>query len=541
MNTVLVLGGYGGFGARLCRRLAGDGWRVIVAGRDLARAEGLARDIEGAAAARADRTAELAPVLAEHEPMLVIDAAGPFQGSDTRLAETCIAAGVHYLDLADARDFVCGIDALDESARAAGVAVISGASSVPALSGAVIRELAKGLERIDALAIAISASDRASAGTSVARAILSYVGKPVAIWRGQRAETLAGLQHLRRLELSTHDTRRFSRRVGLAEVPDLDIWPRVLPGRPATLFHAGPEFGFQVLALWLLSWPVRWGWLASLEPLAPLLLPLQAVTRRFSDGRSAMTVELAGRGAQGFERRRWELLASDGHGPEIPVLAAQLLARRLASDRLEPGARSAHEELDLADFGEEFARLGIACAVRSERYEPLYRRVLGERFDILPAPIREMHGICGDGGAGGQARVHRGTNPLARLVGFVMRFPRPGSHQLHVAFREENGCERWTRDFGGQRFHSELSMRKGRLTERFGPMRFAFDLPVSPGGLERRIVRWSAFGIPMPLWLAPRVTAGEEVRGGLFAFHVEIALPLIGRIVRYEGTLERLG
>ena len=47
----------------------------------------------------------------------------------------CIAAGAHYLDLADARDFVARIGTLDAAARAAGVAIISGASSVPALVG----------------------------------------------------------------------------------------------------------------------------------------------------------------------------------------------------------------------------------------------------------------------------------------------------------------------------------------------------------------------------------------------------------------------
>ena len=39
---------------------------------------------------------------------LVIDAAGPFQASGTRLVEAAIAAEVDYCDLADGRDWVCG-------------------------------------------------------------------------------------------------------------------------------------------------------------------------------------------------------------------------------------------------------------------------------------------------------------------------------------------------------------------------------------------------------------------------------------------------
>lgn len=540
MKTVLVLGGYGGFGARLCRRLGEDGWRVVVAGRDLVKAQALASSIPEAVAARADRNGDLVPLLAEHDPQLVIDAAGPFQGSSYAVPKACIARGIAYLDLADARDFVCGIEALDERARAADVAVVSGASSVPAVSGAVIRELAQGLEHVDSVEIAISASDRATAGTSVASAILSYVGKPLPVWKGQRTVELAGFQHLSRLRLTAHDTRRFDRRVALADVPDLEIWPEALPGRPATLFHAGPEFGFQVLALWLLSWPVRWGWLRSLTALAPLLRPLQAVTRRFSDGRSAMSVELAGYDGMSFVRRRWELLARDGLGPEIPVLAAQLLARRVGSGTLEAGARSAHAELDIADFDAPFEALGITWRRSTRPCIPLYRRVLGESFDILPVPVLAMHEICGDGGAFGEATVERGSNPLARLIGWVMRFPPAGRYDLHVGFTEKDGREVWTRDFGSHRFHSELSERDGRLTERFGPMRFTFDLPVSPSGLGMKIVRWTAFGLLMPLWLAPRVSASESVEQGRFAFDVAIALPLVGRVVHYCGTLRRI-
>ena len=50
-------------------------------------------------------------------PAVLINATGPYQRQDYRLARACIAAGVHYLDLADARDFVPGIAALDAEAR----------------------------------------------------------------------------------------------------------------------------------------------------------------------------------------------------------------------------------------------------------------------------------------------------------------------------------------------------------------------------------------------------------------------------------------
>lgn len=183
---VLVLGGYGGFGARLSRRLAADGWQVLVAGRNGTAAAALAAKLPGSSPLVIDRTGDLAAVLRQARPFLLIDAAGPFQGDDGRVIRACIAEGVNYLDPADARGFVEEIGAFDAAARCAGVVVISGGSSVPALSGAVVAELTSNMSAVHSVEMSISASNRATAGPSVASAVLSYVGRPIRLWRGQR-------------------------------------------------------------------------------------------------------------------------------------------------------------------------------------------------------------------------------------------------------------------------------------------------------------------------------------------------------------------
>ena len=84
------------------------------------------------------------------------------------------------MDFADACEFVLGIGVLDKEAHAAGVVVISGASTLPALSGAVVRELAEGMDRVDQVLIALSASSRSTANGSVVRAILDDGTAPTA-------------------------------------------------------------------------------------------------------------------------------------------------------------------------------------------------------------------------------------------------------------------------------------------------------------------------------------------------------------------------
>jgi hypothetical protein len=155
-----------------------------------------------------------------------------------------------------------------------------------------------------------------------------------------------------------------------------------------------------------------------------------------------------------------------------------------------------------------------------------------------------MHSIYGDGAATGTAMVTRGRNPLAALVARIMCFPNSGAHDVHVHFTECDGVERWTRTFSDQRFHSQLSAinRKGKiqLVERFGLLRFRFDLPSDEAGLEMIMRGWSACGVPLPLSLAPRAVAREWAEGAYFCFDVSIALPIIGPVVHYRGRLRRL-
>lgn len=538
---ILLLGGYGGFGARIARRLAAAGHEVLVAGRSHEKAARFCAGRPGLTPLALDRNTGLAAVLAEERPALLIDAAGPFQGAGYGVARACIAAGCHYLDIADGRDFVAGIGELDEAAQAAGVAVISGASSVPALSGAVVRKLAAGMESVSAVEMAISASNRATAGPSVTKAIFSYIGKAIPLWRGRRPDIGRGWQHLQRLDFTIAGEPPLRRRlVGLADVPDLALLPGRLPGRPAVTFRAGTEMATQNLALWLASWPVRWGWLADLARFVPLVLRAQKLTSGFGSDRSGMMVRLFGLAEGARVERRWTLIASQGDGPEIPGLAAAILVDRLAVGTIAPGARDAGELLTLAEFEPAFSRLSIRHETRELPQQlALYERVLGPAFAAMPEAVRAMHGVLRDDGASGRGTVTRGKSLAARIVAAVFGFPAEGEHALHVSFSERDGIEGWTRDFSGSHFTSELSQDGEYLVERFGPLRFGFHLAADGEGLTMHLKRWWLGPIALPLALAPRSLAREWEADGRFQFDVPIALPLIGTVVHYRGWLQR--
>jgi hypothetical protein len=409
LKRILVLGGYGSFGARIYELLSRDRrFEVLASGRDLERARAFcARRPElGLVPVQADRNRGFSETLSRLRPWLVIDAAGPFQGAGYEVPRCCLEAGCHYLDIADARGFVEGFEQLDAMAKAAGVTLISGASSVPALSSAVVNQLAESLDEVGLVESAISASNRATVGRSVMDAILSYVGQPVVLRQGGRAIAARGWRAIRRQTFAIAGGPTLEGRlVALCDVPDLGLMSDRLRGRPLVVFRAGAELAVQNLALWVLSWPVQWGWIRSLRPWGGVIQRLSGLTRAVGGDRSAMSVSITGLRGGVVVERRWTLLADAGRGPYTPCLAAPLLAGALANGELTAGAFPAVGLLPLEAFAPEFAAMEFKTETAEVRHDqPLYRQVMALEFERLPPAVLRMHEVAGAAVAEGRAR-----------------------------------------------------------------------------------------------------------------------------------------
>jgi hypothetical protein len=256
-----------------------------------------------------------------------VHATGPYQTQDHRVAHACIGARCHYIDIADARDFVFTIGDLDEAARAAGVLVVSGASSVPCLTAAVIDHYRPGFARLDAITCGISAAQQTNRGLATTSAVLSYVGKKFARLRGGTMRQVHGWQGTRAVRYPELGLRLF----GDCDVPDLALFPARYAGVQDVRFMAGHELALLHLGTWALSWSVRLRLIPGLDRFAAPLLRLAQLFDRFGSGRSGFHVFLSGKDHDGRERRvRFFMIARSGHGPNIPCTPAILLARGLA-------------------------------------------------------------------------------------------------------------------------------------------------------------------------------------------------------------------
>jgi hypothetical protein len=57
------------------------------------------------------------------------------------------------------------------------------------------------------------------------------------------------------------------------------------------------------------------------------------------------------------------------------------------------------------------------------------------------------------------------------------------------------------------------------------------------GGLTFTLIEAYWLGLRLPRRLQPRLRASESVEDGQYRFDVDIALPLIGRLIEYHGRL----
>ncbi len=353
MSKVLILGGYGNFGQRIATRLVKAGITVIIAGRNKEKAEALATKLNAEAAAF-DVNKELDSQLKALKPKVVINTCGPFQKTNYSVAKTCIENGVHYIDLADGRDFVNGISALDAEAKANNVLAVSGASTVPGLSSAVLEKFKDEFLEISSLVYGITPGQKASRGLATTQGILTYLGKPLKAVAGNK--TRYGWQDIYRQEYPVLGKRWMAN----CDIPDLDLFPQRY-GIKFIQFSAGMENTFLHLSIWAVSWLKRLGWPVKLENYADTLLRLSHLFDIFGTADGGMHVIIQGKNKQGQPlTRKWFIIAKNGDGPQIPCVPAIILAKKIISGEFtSTGAIPCMGLVDLKDYMEELKEFEI--------------------------------------------------------------------------------------------------------------------------------------------------------------------------------------
>jgi Domain of unknown function (DUF4166) len=168
----------------------------------------------------------------------------------------------------------------------------------------------------------------------------------------------------------------------------------------------------------------------------------------------------------------------------------------------------------------------------------IYERVLGERFASLNPSLRRFLGEALGGRAAGTLRVTRADGLIRNAIAAAMGIPPAGEYETQLEVTPLRDGQRWSRRFGTYALETSQSEYRGLLLESTGPASIGFELVVQEGSLLFLPRRAWVFGIPLPLWLAPRIEAeNSPVESGGWRVRVRFGIPMLGQIAEYEGDV----
>ena len=210
-----------------------------------------------------------------------------------------------------------------------------------------------------------------------------------------------------------------------------------------------------------------------------------------------MTSRSAARPAGARLERRWTVVAECGEGlrgadPGGGVARrrhpCRWQTRRGPNRRAAAHLRTVRAGLSHLAVRHEMTERGLSAA-RSTRGS------MGGAFDALPTGGSAVH----ESAATPAPRARAGSSGAAasrRALAAAMRFPPEGRWPLHVAFAEARRSRALDPRLRRPSFR-QRAQREGRAGRRaLRPLRFAFDLPSGPEGLEMLLRGWSAVRHP---------------------------------------------
>jgi hypothetical protein len=255
--VITVFGGYGVFGTHVAQALAGAGLPVRIAGRDAHRAGKAAAALgSGHQGIEADASDRASCVRALAGSRVAVCCAGPFSSLPLALPEACLAAGVHYVDIADDRGWSIRLRGLDDRFKDRNLTAACGCSSLPGISGALALLAAgsTGEHRpaIERARVTLFIGNRNPKGEAAVLSAAAQLGRTFQAPQGP----LIGLRGRETVDLPAP----FGRRTVLDfDSPELDLFPalfgaravrvkvgfasRLAPASMSPLSHLGPRLG----------------------------------------------------------------------------------------------------------------------------------------------------------------------------------------------------------------------------------------------------------------------------------------------------------
>jgi NAD(P)-dependent dehydrogenase (short-subunit alcohol dehydrogenase family) len=307
MRRVIVLGGTGQFGRTATEELGKLGVAALTGSRKGASSD-LRLDANDAESIRA----------CIRKDDVVIDAAGPFFARSVSLVESAIDVGFDVIDLNDDLGYAENVASLAPQIESAGIRVLSSASSVSAVSAAVV--VHSGIIMPRSVTSFLAPASRHTANPGTAASLWRAIGRPVRVLRGGKLETRVGWNESRNFAMP----RPVGKIKGyLFESADAFYLPRIWPMlRDVSMYVDSNVFGANtLLQMAALSEPLR--------QVAERKVHIGAwLARKFGSSAGGLGYELVG--ADGRVSRHAIVAAENSF--VVAVAPAVLAAKMIATD-----------------------------------------------------------------------------------------------------------------------------------------------------------------------------------------------------------------
>jgi len=278
------------------------------------------------------------------------------------IAESCIDNNCHYIDLSDGRDFVSNITKLDKQAKRKNVMIISGASSVPTISSAIIENYMVKYKEINLIEFSISTPLFPVPGIATFESILSYCGKKFKTLINGNLKEITGLGNIKILK---YPKIILPRAVSNCDIPDLVIFPRHYKDLniKTIRFYAGVGNPILQSLLVILSFFIKIGLFSDISKYASTFYSIGTKIQSFipNNGKSGFHLKVKGIDNNGISLTNTTyLIANKGNGINIPAIPAAILVKLIVIGELnKSGAYPCVGIIKLKDIINEINKFDI--------------------------------------------------------------------------------------------------------------------------------------------------------------------------------------
>ncbi|MBI1864362.1 MAG: saccharopine dehydrogenase NADP-binding domain-containing protein [Nitrospirae bacterium] len=358
-QAIVVFGGSGVCGKRVVReilRLCKA--QVTIAARDRARAEAVRNSL---GPDRIDlKFGDARDTTFVRESIRGATAAvcclGPFHAVDLTILEACIAERVHYIDIAENREYVRRVYSLDSKIKAAGIVALTGHSSLPGSSSVLAKLAADGMKTVDEVLVGLFIGNKNERGAGGIGALLNSLGERFAGWENGRPTCEIGWQRKLSFDFPSPVGERD---LYLSNIADYDLMPRLL-GSTSVRFFVGFESRLMNRMISLAGRLKRMGFLPAGPGTARVLVKLGGLFSFTGYDGGALQVTVTGEDRHGKATRSTIALMADREGQRIPAMPAALAACALVKgEPIEAGVKFFGEWMNPERYVEELLLAGF--------------------------------------------------------------------------------------------------------------------------------------------------------------------------------------